>query len=122
MGMYTEIIIKCSLKENLPETVNAVLNQLFNNEEEVENLPNHPFFSCPRWRAIGRCSSYYHIPWADANYRDGYLFSRSDLKNYDNEIYLFFDWLDPYINELPNTCIGWSWYEEDDVPELRYKK
>ena len=122
MGMYTEIVIKCSIKENLPESIVSVLHYLFNNGDEVAELPNHPFFKCSRWRAVGSCSSFYHIPWADSKYSEDYLFSRSDLKNYDNEIALFFDWLDPYIEELTDKCVGWSWYEENDVPELVYKK
>ena len=46
------------------------------------------------------------------------LFSRSDLKNYDREIELFFDWLRPLTCALPGDCIGWQWYEEHDEPTL----
>jgi transposase InsO family protein len=43
------------------------------------------------------------------------------LKNYDNEIKHFIDWLTPYIDQEDGECIGWSWYEEDDKPTLLFK-
>ena len=122
MGMYTELVIKCTIKENLPKEVEDTLQYLFSDGECPEFLPTHPFFLTSRWVAIGKCSSYYHIPKSYSYYKEGYLFSRSDLKNYSGEIELFFDWLDPYIAELTGKCVGWKWYEEYDVPELVYKK
>lgn len=122
MGMYTELVIKCHIKRNLPDTVNEILNCMFNGTEEPEHLPDHLFFKCPRWNAVGSCSSYYHIPESLSFYREGYLFSRSDLKNYDDEIDLFLNWVKKYVDELPDRCIGWTWYEEDDSPELIYNK
>jgi hypothetical protein len=122
MGMYTELIIKCDIKKDLQEDVKAILNCLFNSQEEVENTPKHPFFYTSRWRAIGNCCSYYHIPKALSFFDGNYLFSRSDLKNYSSEIELFLDWLNPYIDEPVGRCIGWMWYEEDEEPSLIYKK
>lgn len=123
MGMYTELVIKCSIKDEIPEQVHKILQTMFGDGDYYEGeLPNHPFFSRQRWRNIGRSSSYYHIPKAISYYNFGYLFSRSDLKNYENEIDLFLDWLDPYIAEIPGQCIGWVWYEEFKEPTLVYKK
>ena len=117
MGMYTEILIKCDI-ECKDEIALKVLNFLFNNGEEPDVLPEHEFFKCNRWQFIGNCSSYYHIP-AVQNFFDGsYLFSRSDLKNYDDEINEFFKWLIPFVSACKGECIGYSWYEEDDTPEL----
>ena len=79
---------------------------------------------------VGQCSSFYHIPFATSRYanpnspekKGGYVFSRSDLKNYGGEIAKFLDWVDPYVDELPGKCIGWTWYEEEDQPTLIFKK
>ena len=117
MGMYTEIVIKCDI-ECKDMIALDVLNYMFNNGSEPSELPEHAFFKCDRWDMIGSCSSYYHIP-ATQNFFDGsYLFSRSDIKNYDDEIRLFFDWVSQYINSPEGVCIGYSWYEEEDKPEL----
>jgi hypothetical protein len=106
------------------------LNHLFRQGEEPESLPDHAFFKCPRWSLIGICSSFYHHPKAMSDYwtghgddddRGGYIFSRSDLKNYDGEIDHFLDWVMPYIDETEGHCIGWEWYEEDESPTLLFK-
>jgi hypothetical protein len=121
MGMYTELLLKTEVKEDIPLDVEAVLQFLFNGRERPEELPDHPFFQCQRWSLIGQCSSFYHVPWSTSRYFEGCIFSRSDLKNYGNEIDLFLDWIAPYLQELDGTCIGWSWYEEADVPTLLIK-
>jgi hypothetical protein len=118
MGMYTELIIKADVKNNLPDDVEQVLQYLFNGGDEPDSLPDHLFFRCERWPMVGQCSSYYHTPWATSKYSEGYLFSRSDLKNYGDEISLFIDWIKPYLDVYEGQCIGWRWYEEDDVPVL----
>jgi hypothetical protein len=126
MGMYTELVLKCRTKEDTPKEVKEVLDFLFNGEKIPETLPNHPFFSLPRWRAIGSCSSYYHHPQSvnhiskNSNWKEWYIFSRSDLKNYDGEIEAFIDWLTPYLEAYNKTCIGWKWYEEDSEPTLLF--
>lgn len=130
MGMYTELVLKCSTKANLPDDVKAVLNCLFRGHSEPENLPDHAFFKCLRWACIGQTSSFYHHPKALSDYwtgfpedldNGGYIFSRSDLKNYDDEIEHFVDWFMPYIEEDVGQCIGWQWYEEDKAPTLLFK-
>lgn len=127
MGMYTELVLKCGIKDSAPKVVIDVLDKLFNGSvDEVEVLPDHEFFKCPRWECIGSCWSYYHIPFALSKFQHDEiskdLFSRSDLKNYDNEIAKFIDWLMPYIDEEPGYCIGWSWYEEETKPTLLFKE
>lgn len=125
MGMYTEILIKADVDENAPQEIRWVLEYLFNNVRlplDFE-MPEHEFFSEDhRWRAIGTCNSYYHIPWTNSRYMENRIFSRSDLKNYNNEVELFFDWIDPYLDESSGQCIGYKWYEEDTEPTLVYKQ
>lgn len=123
MGMYTELVIKCDICEDIPQNVKEVLDFLFGDRETAPtNLPDHEFFKCGRWDHIGKVNSYYHIPCC-LNFFDGsYLFSRSDFKDYDGEIDKFIDFLDPYIDGEKGQCIGWSWYEQRQQPELIFKK
>ncbi|MEN6533260.1 MAG: hypothetical protein ABFD89_06325 [Bryobacteraceae bacterium] len=120
MGMYTELLLKAQLKDEAPDSVRGVLRFLFNKGAEPEELPNHPFFTLDRWSQIGRCSSAYHIPWTDSHYDEeyGYIFSRSDLKNYSGEIDALLSWIAPYLRGEDGMCIGWSWYEESIQPTL----
>jgi hypothetical protein len=126
MGMYTELVLKCEIKETAPEEVKEVLRYMFDNDGdyELDETPEHPFFKTPRWNSIGSCSSFYHHPKAVSNIyeNDGmmYIFNRSDLKNYDNEISLFVDWVTPYIDGYGKVCIGWEWYEEEESPTLLF--
>ena len=118
MGMYTELVLKAQVKDHLPEDVEAVLQFLFNREDIPEHLPEHEFFQCPRWRFLGSSSSYNHVPFTSGCYAEGYIFSRSDLKNYNDEIGKFISWLLPYLDVTEGDCIGWTWYEEERQPTL----
>jgi hypothetical protein len=133
MGMYTEIYVNCGLIEKLPKDVIDVLQYLFGEEGQRANepikLPKHKFFSdSVDWRHIGNSCSYYHIPNVVNSFRMDeenkcyYLTSRSDLKDYRNEIDLFFDWLNPYIDSFPGEFIGYKLYEDTDLPTLFVKK
>lgn len=128
MGMYTELVLKCEISEDIDKQVEDVLQFLFNGGSKPTELPAHPFFSTGRWEFIGSCSSFYHTPFAlsryyrpDSQKGGGYVFSRSDLKNYGREIEEFLDWIMPYISEHVGMCIGWKWYEDWDKPELLFK-
>lgn len=119
MGMYTELVLKCEVVDDLPESVKAVLEFLFNGGKEPAEIPAHDFFKCGRWRMIGKCSSYYHTPFALSRFSDGHIFSRSDLKNYDNEIEKFLAWVRPYLDVSEwQDVIGWTWYEKAEEPTL----
>ncbi|AGF89304.1 hypothetical protein SP069_00185 [Salmonella phage SP069] len=128
MGMYTELVLKCSLKEDVPDDVVTVVSYLFcNGTDEPKQLPDHKFFSLSRWQHIGKSCSFYHHPeiinsCPVYDYTDSrYIFSRSDIKNYDGEIEAFIDWFKPYVDAEEGQCIGWSWYEEDLQPTLIIK-
>jgi len=123
MGYYTELVLKANVKRELPANVESVLRQLFNDGPEIvtEDLPNHQFFRCQRWSLIGASNSFYHVPWTSSKYQGRYIFSRSDMKNYENEIEKFIDWLSPYLDEMDGKCIGWIFGEDDDKPKLLIK-
>ena len=131
MGMYTELIFKASIRVKINSIEQAVIQCLFNGHDVPVTLPDHPFFKSPRWDMVTTCSSFYHHPTAYNNlvdtqwnlngYTEYYVFSRADLKNYDDEIELFRNWIDPYVGEEKGKCIGWMWYEEWNEPMLIYK-
>lgn len=126
MGMYTELVLNLTIKSDAPPEALAVLRQLANGDDEPKKLPDHPFFKCPRWSMVMQCSSHYFVPFSlsklhSTSYTDDYYLStRSDLKNYDDEIDLFVDWLRPYIDGLAGDFIGYKRYEEDLNPTLAY--
>jgi hypothetical protein len=146
MGTYTELVLKCDIKADIPDDVEQVLRHLFRTDDHTDvhdtpaehALPAHRFFKLPRWDCIGRGSSFYHTPFAlsqymqpnneqeggdeSKTYKGGYIFSRSDLKNYDDEIATFLDWLQPYIEEERGMCIGWTWHENEITPTLIFKR
>lgn len=120
MGMYTELVLKTEIKKNAPDQVHDILNFLFNGKDEPAEKPDHAFFKFSQWKQIGSGCSYFHVPFPLSKYDEGYIFSRSDLKNYDGEIQSFIEWLKPYIDGIEGVCIGWLWYEEEDAPTLLF--
>jgi hypothetical protein len=128
MGMYTELIFQGESKPDLPKDIQELFDYFFSDTFEldigqphsVRKLPDHPFFQCQRWNQIGYMSSHYFTPFA-LRYTQGtswnntkYVFLRCDLKNYDDDIQLFLDWIKPYMVDY----YGWYWYEEDETPTI----
>jgi hypothetical protein len=99
-----------------------------NKQLEVEQ-PNHPLFDTDRWRWMLLCDSYYFSADTISTLRKEnlgrdyyYLCIRCNLKNYDNEIKKFVDWIDPYINKQSGDFLGFSRYEESEDPNIIKKK
>lgn len=134
MGMYTEFVFGVSLLSTTPKEVLSLLDYLVNSDEfnYTNNLPDHKFFSTDRFRSIALCSSYY-FGYSDSNSKFSldkdriskeYLLStRSSIKNYNNEIEKFVDWIKPYVSNGSGTndLLGYMLYEEASVPYLFYK-
>lgn len=129
MGMYTEILVRAELPADTDRVVLGALEAMIGREDVPTVLPDHPLFSCHRWSSLGTCTSAYHpvisssyltaSPWGADRLA---LFMHASLKNYDNEIELFFDWIDPYLANDPGDFIGYSLYEEDETPTLYFKR
>lgn len=130
MGMYTEIVVSTRLKA-LPPLVFDALNEMcgegsLDEEQEKRLAETHPLFKTPRWRGLFTCSSYYFVPksmqvleFEDIG-KTWCLIVRADLKNYDNEIELFFDFIRPFLEDQDEAMIGYSRYEEDTHPTIYY--
>ena len=144
MGMYTALSLGIEFKDNTPQDVIDILKFMIDGPTE-EQMPSgmyhvsaaqafapphdgHRFFACERWTMLFRCDSYY-FDWQthfelfkDDLYPDRakyYLTGVSNLKNYNDEIMKFLDWIFPYIET--DGFIGWTMYEEDEHPTLLYK-
>lgn len=124
MGMYTELNLRCELKEDVPEDVMKVLRFLYDRStDEPANLPDHPFFTDHSWDRIGIGGSYSFPETRSCILYDQftqatYISSVSNLKNYNFEIQKFLHWVQPYIDAYAGDCIGWVWRKEYSSPSL----
>lgn len=119
MGMYTALVLDARLKVDAPEDVIETLTYMVaDNKPHEQDLPSHPLFGDTRWTWMLRGSSGYfpieRVPQL-RQLLDGYpggawlLSVGCSIKNYDDEINLFLDWLKPHIEE----ALGYTIYEED---------
>lgn len=130
MGMYTEFVFAIELKKETPKDVINVLKYM--TEEEliedikIESLPKHSFFDTRRWEGLFISDSDYFdgitntILKLDPLTESYCLTVRSNLKNYDNEIDKFIDWIKPYIEGYGHKFLGYRRHEEDKEPTLIY--
>jgi hypothetical protein len=93
---------------------------------EPAEPPPHPLFGDTRWDSMLQGSSVYfdgdpdsavRLDEIDGQYR---VTIRCNFKNYDDEITRFIDWFSLHIDALPGDFIGYSCYEDTEVPTLLY--
>lgn len=118
--MYTEILTNFDLKKETPQCVIDLLHYLIQPNEQPKNLPEHPLFQTERWRLLFTGSSAYFDtePYASLTSSDTHyhLKTCANFKNYDGEIDLFWDFITPYIDEIPGAYLGHKFYEENEAP------
>ena len=132
MGMYTEIIFGASLKINTPKSVIDTIKYLISDEitdaDMDSKIMQHPFFCSDRNWLLRSAGSYY-FPGVvepkfnfDDNSKQWYLHFRTNIKNYDNEIEKFLDWIRPYIDQGVGTRNFYTvvTYEEQSNPTIYY--
>jgi hypothetical protein len=129
MGMYTEFHFNVELKEDTPKKVINILKKMVkDNDIVIHNLPEHDFFKTSRWEWMLCSDSYYFDADTHSTIREDasnthYLCVRCNLKNYDNEIELFLNWINKYLAYYGGEFLGFYRYEEDDIPTLiNYKQ
>lgn len=126
MGMYTELVLGVNLRSDTPENVIDILYYMLAGTCNIiaPETTDHPLFQTERWRFMLTCDSYYFDGHTDSSMeRDDIsheyeLNVRTNLKNYDNEIRLFLDFIRPYL--VTDGFLGYTRYEEDDDPTLIY--
>lgn len=123
--MYTEIYINVDLKKDTPDDVIKVLKamcRMLPDQECSEVLVDYP----PRWEYMFYSGSYYtpdtycHSLTFDDITNKCSLLGKGDIKNYQDEIEKFFEWIIPYVDGCPGEFIGYSRYEESLKPTLIY--
>ena len=128
MGMYTELNIGVNLVPDTPENIINILNYMLSCSNDViePETTDHPLFSTERWSYMLVCDSYYFDGRTDSSMvRDDIsgeyeLNVRCNVKNYNDEIELFLDFIQPYLET--NGFLGYTRYEEFDDPILIYNE
>lgn len=121
MGDYTEIYINVELKNDTPHEVIDVLNAMcyFRSSDVLKDYP------C-RWRMLFNSCSYYtpdtHCAYFAFNKYNWCLLGKGDIKNYENEIEEFFEWIMPHVDAEEGDFIGYKRFEQSQMPELITKR
>ena len=121
MGMYTEIYVNVDLKKDTPDEVIEVLKAMCHMEGSDEKvLEPYPV----RWYSLFSNGSYY-TPSTSCrsltydNISEAWsLLGKGDIKNYEEEIQKFFEWIIPHVDGCPGDFIGYYRYEEYRTPTL----
>lgn len=125
MGMYTEVFFRAEVDQYAYEIMRRIIQE----RDPAEHFTSeHPFFGKDRAWAVFNCASYYHPgPFHRLVEDEGALDARfvsfrNSLKNYDDEVEAFFDWVRPHVvvHRLRPEFIGYSLYEEDAEPILYF--
>ena len=126
MGAFTELNIAVNLKAD--KDTYDILKYMLGEIDVCGKLPDYELFKTSRWRYMLCSDSFYFAHTASSSlvnkmpYRDDHeeriLNVRCDLKNYDDEIKKFLDWI--YTLSDTRGFIGYMRYEEDKNPTLIY--
>lgn len=130
MGMYTEFHFNVELKNTGPfhmqvvKTLEFMLAGLSEKRDLKFTAPDHPLFRTDRWHSMLLGDSYYFdadthstLRW-DSISKSRVLCIRCNLKNYDQEIQKFIDWIKPHVEGHEGSFLGFYRYEESDDPTL----
>lgn len=126
MGMYTELHYNTELLRDTPKGVIEILRYMLGDTEKMPKLPRHELFGDTSWAAMLRCDGQYFDANTlstlrrDFSSKTYFLCVNCNLKNYNNEIALFTEWIRPYIDKQPGDFLGFSRYEESETPDLIY--
>lgn len=122
MGMYTAFHFNADVS-NANESDIRILKYMTGQIPFYEETPEHPLFKTPRWRHMLQSSSYYFQSYTHSvvyeypSWGHG-LSVTCDLKNYDDEVAKFLDWIMPKIKAAPRKFLGYWMYENDERPTL----
>ena len=126
MGMYTELIFGAELKKETPnEVIEALKYMLGETQEKPNNFPL-PDGRC-EWLFQG--SSYYFAisnptnkMWLDDIDKCWHISTRSNIKNYENEIETFLEWIKPFIGGGSGNreMYAITIYEDSEEPNIYY--
>ncbi|MBU8573712.1 hypothetical protein [Bacillus pumilus] len=127
MGMYTELVCAFELIKETPSHIIETLEFMSGQREEhpIELPANKLFWEGDKWKWMLQTDSYYfdgktHSEIENDTLVGGrYVTIRCNLKNYNDEIENFIDWISPYIQkDYDHYFIGYKRYEDDKEPTL----
>lgn len=128
MGHYTEFHFNVELKKDTPDNVLYILYYMLDQKNKYYKKPDfsdHPFFQCDRWTSlfIGK-SEMFPLRMKSILYysqrHNHYLLNVSiNLKNYDNEIKKFLDWISSYVYPT-DYMLGYYRNEDQNRPTVIY--
>lgn len=118
--------LNMNLKKNTPKYVINILNHLMGNDKENSfghfSFPDNEFFRCDRFKFIFLCDSYYFDGYTNSGIEYDHIDEKyhivvnSNLKNYDDEIDKFLNWIQPYIDT--EGFLGYKRFETCNFPTL----
>lgn len=116
MGMYTELILGCSLKKDTPKDVIDKIKSMIDgsyNEGRNVFLPHSCYFAVSESKPFFKKCEYTN-EWI--------LSTRGNIKNYLSEIEDFLTWIKPYIScgSGSRDMYAIVIYEESDSPDIYY--
>ena len=127
MGMYTEIIFGASLKSDTPKVVIDTLKYMIG---KTKDRPSDFAFPISRFDYMLRsASNYFGISepvckmWYDKISKNWIISTRSNIKNYCNEIEHFIEWIKPFVESGSGkrNMFAVVTYEEQEEPTFYYK-
>lgn len=124
MGMYTELIFGASLKQSTPENIIEELKFLTGLTSYKPKASSLPFELNP----LSGASYYFGVSESVTRMRYDeiskcwVISSRANIKNYENEIESFLEWIKPHIESGSGKreMYAVTMYEEDSEPKIYY--
>lgn len=124
MGMYTEVFVNADLKNGTPKSVINVLLAMCEKRSDSPALKGITF----RRGYMFNNGSYYtpytecHSLTFDCGTGRWSIIAKGDIKNYENEIEQFFEWIMPHVDAEEGEMIGYVRYEENLLPVIIVKQ
>ena len=142
MGMYTEFIFGCSLSKNTPKICIDALDYVINGENKKPGYEKYnkgfiertstdneiqTFINEYDFRRLFCSGSYYfgapvskelYYDYIDKTYK---ISTRANLKNYQNQIEKFIEYIKPYVvhgSGYDHHIFAYVQYEEDEFPTI----
>lgn len=121
--MYTELILGVKFKKNTPNDVIETLRYMVGDIDKPKQLAfecdRNPLRGSSYYFAISNSVSKIWLDFIDDCWR---LSSRANIKNYENDIEKFLEWIKPYIDEGSGEREMYAIviYEESSEPTIYY--
>ncbi|WP_195336955.1 hypothetical protein [Paraclostridium bifermentans] len=131
MGMYTEFVFSIELKEETPKNVIKILEFMADESDNIKypypkDLPKHEFFETDKWNILFISYSYNFGGISSSKLRVNdisktyFLTTRSTIKESDQEIEKFLNWIKPYIKGYGHQFLGYKRIEGSEIPSVIY--